>query len=77
MTSPSRQNQYQKDLIELTDWAWMEFKPEKSRSLVLRKGRVQDRFRFKIKDAIIPMVKERSVKSWGKWYRADSMISRV
>lgn len=59
------------DLVELTDWARMDFKPEKSRSLVLRKGRIQDRFRFKIKDTIIPTVLERPVKSLGKWYRAD------
>ena len=31
------------DLVELTDWARMEFKPEKSRSLVLRRARVQNR----------------------------------
>lgn len=54
------------DPIELTNWAGMEFKPEKSRSLVLGKWRVQDRFHFKIKDAIIPTVKEIPVKSLGK-----------
>ncbi|KAL1276034.1 hypothetical protein QQF64_035657 [Cirrhinus molitorella] len=59
------------DLVEVTNWARMEFKPEKSRSLVLRKGRIQDWFRFRIKDTIIPMVQERPVKSLGKWYRAD------
>lgn len=59
------------DLIELTNWAGMEFKPEKSRSLVLGKGSVQDRFHFKIKDAIIPTVKEIPVKSLRKWFRAD------
>lgn len=46
-------------------------RPEKSRSLVLRKGHVQDQFCFKIKDKIIPMVKERQAKCLGKWYRAD------
>ncbi len=59
------------DLVELTNLARMEFKPEKYRSLVLRKGHIQDRFRFRIKDTIIPTVLERSVKSLGKWYRAD------
>lgn len=54
------------DLVKLTDWARMEFKPEKSRNLVLRKGRIQDRFRFRIKDTIIPAVRERPVKSLGK-----------
>lgn len=28
------------DLVELTDWARIEFKPEMSRSLVLRKGHI-------------------------------------
>ncbi|KAK0143400.1 hypothetical protein N1851_018471 [Merluccius polli] len=58
-------------LVELTDWARMEFKPGKSRSLVLRRGRVQDWFCFKIREDIIPMVQEKLVKSLGKWYRAD------
>ncbi|XP_061778568.1 uncharacterized protein LOC133569990 [Nerophis ophidion] len=59
------------DLIELTNWARMEFKPAKSRSLVLKKGRVQERFRFKIRENIIPTVQEKPVKCLGKWYRAD------
>ncbi|XP_056314571.1 uncharacterized protein LOC130229674 [Danio aesculapii] len=59
------------DLVELTDWARMEFKPEKSRSLVLRRGCIQDRFRFRIKGTTIPTVREKPVKSLGKWYRAD------
>lgn len=33
------------DLIKRTSWAKMEFKPAKSRSLVLKRGHVQDRFR--------------------------------
>ena len=56
------------DLVGLTDWARMELKPAKSRSLVLRSGRVQDRFCFKIREDIIPTVQE---KSLGKWYKAD------
>lgn len=59
------------DLVELTDWARMEFKPVKSRSLVLRRERVQDRFRFKIGKDITPTVEEKPVKSLRKWYRED------
>ncbi|KAK0136845.1 hypothetical protein N1851_026974 [Merluccius polli] len=59
------------DLVELTDWARMEFKSAKSKSLVLRRGRVQDWFCFKIREDIIPTVKEKPVKSLGKWYRVD------
>lgn len=59
------------DLVELTKAARMEFKPSKSRSLVLKRGGVQDRFRFKIGKDTIPTVTEKPVKSLGKWYRAD------
>ncbi|KAK3520023.1 hypothetical protein QTP70_010861 [Hemibagrus guttatus] len=59
------------DLVELTYWARMEFKPEKSRSLVLKKGCIQDLFHFRIKDTIMKMVQERPVKSLGNWYMAD------
>ncbi|KAK0155383.1 hypothetical protein N1851_002288 [Merluccius polli] len=54
------------DLVELTDWARMEFKPAKSRSLVLRRGRVQNRFCLKIRADIISMVQEKPVKSLSK-----------
>lgn len=46
----------------------MEFKPSKSRRLVLNRVRVLDRFRFKIGEDVIP-VTEKPVKSLGKWYR--------
>lgn len=49
------------DLIKLTNWARMEFKLAKSRSLVLKKGRVQDRFCFKIGENIIPTVREKEL----------------
>ena len=35
-------------LEKLMGWARMSFKPTKSRSLVLKKGRVADKFRFSI-----------------------------
>lgn len=56
------------DLVEITTAARMEFR---SRSLVLKRGQVQDRFRFKIGEAIIPTVTEKPVKSFGRWFRAD------
>ena len=45
-------------LVELTDWARLEFKPAESRSLVLKRGLVQDWFYFKIGEGIIPTVQE-------------------
>ena len=49
----------------------MRFKPAKSRSLVLKKGKVQDRFRFKVTGETIPTVSQQPVKSLGKWFTAD------
>ncbi|KAK0153078.1 putative ferric-chelate reductase 1 [Merluccius polli] len=63
------------DLVELTNWARMEIKPAKSRSLILMRGRVEYQFLFqfffKIREDIIPTVQEKPVRSLGKWYRAD------
>ncbi|KAF7645521.1 hypothetical protein LDENG_00202680, partial [Lucifuga dentata] len=44
----------------------MIFKPAKSRSLVLRKGRVEDKYRFHLDGVLIPSVSEKPVKSLGK-----------
>merc|ERR1711894_263325 len=42
------------DLEKLISWARMRFKPAKSRSLVLQKGKVQERSRFKVGGQVIP-----------------------
>ncbi|KAJ3614345.1 hypothetical protein NHX12_017919, partial [Muraenolepis orangiensis] len=44
----------------------MRFKPAKSRSMVLRKGKVVDMFRFNIADTAIPSISEKPVMSLGK-----------
>lgn len=44
----------------------MGFNPAKSRSLVLKKGKVIDRFRFRLRDHQIPSDTEKPVKSLGK-----------
>ncbi|XP_075313231.1 uncharacterized protein LOC142373743 [Odontesthes bonariensis] len=53
-------------LEKLTTWARMRFKPEKSRSLVLKGGKVTDRFSFFLGGSQIPSVTEKPVKSLGK-----------
>ncbi|XP_061902037.1 uncharacterized protein LOC133649222 [Entelurus aequoreus] len=58
-------------LDRLISWARMSFKPSKSRSLVLRKGKVTDRFRFSLADTQIPSVLEKPVKSLGKLFTGD------
>ncbi|KAJ3594922.1 hypothetical protein NHX12_004227 [Muraenolepis orangiensis] len=55
-----------KGLEELVEWARMRFKPAKSSSMVLRKGKVVDKFRFNIADTAIPSISEKPVKSLGK-----------
>lgn len=55
-------------LERLITWARMRFKPEKSRSLVLRRGKVSDKFRFSLGETQIPSVTERPVKSLGKMF---------
>lgn len=49
-------------------WVRMSFEPFKSRSMVLKKGRVIDRFRFSISGTVIPTVTEQPVKSLGKLF---------
>ena len=59
------------DLERLISWSRMKFKPTKSRSLVLKKGKVQDRFHFRINGELIPTVTGQPVKSLGKWFRSS------
>ncbi|XP_063080140.1 uncharacterized protein LOC134470047 [Engraulis encrasicolus] len=64
-------------LDRLISWARMSFKPGKSRSLVLRKGKVTDRFRFRLGDTTIPSVSEKPVKSLGKLFTGDLKDTRA
>lgn len=53
-------------LERLMSWARMSFKPAKSRSLVLKKGKVVDEFQFSISGTPIPTISEKPVTSLGK-----------
>lgn len=55
-------------LEKLIAWARMSFKPATSRSLVLKRGKVVDRFRFSLAGATIPSITEKPVKSLGKYF---------
>ena len=46
----------------------MKFKPKKSRSLSLRKGKVSSAVTFNISEQVIPTVSQEPVKSLGRWY---------
>ncbi|XP_061571176.1 uncharacterized protein LOC133424524 [Cololabis saira] len=53
-------------LEKLISWARMSFKPTKSRAMVLKKGKVVDKFRFFVDGTAIPSISEKPVKSLGK-----------
>lgn len=60
-----------KGLERLMGWARMLFKPTKSRSLVLKKGRVADKFRFSIAGTLIPTISVKPMKSLGKFFDSN------
>ena len=55
----------------LVSWARMQFKPRKSRSLVIKKGKVDNRCSFSVQAQQIPTITEAPIKCLGKWYRGD------
>lgn len=54
----------------------MHFKPDKSRSMVLRKGKVEDKFWSNITGTAIPTITEKPVKSVGKVFDSSLMDTR-
>ena len=50
------------------NWARMKFKPNKSRSLVIKKGKVTKRFILQVQREDIPSIMDRPIKCLGKWY---------
>ncbi|KAL1278284.1 hypothetical protein QQF64_024957 [Cirrhinus molitorella] len=57
-------------LQENIQWARMQFKPSKSRSISIVKGKLTGE-RFYISEEPIPTVLEKPIKSLGRWYNAD------
>ena len=69
----SRDDEAQNTLHKLhstIEWAKMKFKPQKSRSLSLSKGKVNPKVVFTIAEERIPTVSEKPVKSLGRVYDA-------
>jgi hypothetical protein len=56
-------------LESIMEWARMKFKPKKSRSLVISKGKVSDAVRFTIQNEEIPTLRRNQIKCLRKWYR--------
>ena len=61
-----------KGLRKLIVWGRMRFKPGKSRSLVLQKGKIKSAARFTIAGEFILTVTEKPVKSLGKWFDSST-----
>ena len=57
-------------------WARMSFKPKKSRSLSIVKGKLSNRFRFKVQGEPIPTIQESPIKCLGKWFDASLKDTR-
>ena len=58
-------------LDQLISWCRMKFKPKKSRSLTIRKGRVDDRTRYRVGGEAIPSISDAPVKSLGRWFTKE------
>lgn len=59
----------------LLDWTIMHFKPARSRSMVLRKGKAEDKFWFSIAGTATPTIFEKPVKSLGKDFDSSPTTS--
>ncbi|GFO07448.1 reverse transcriptase [Plakobranchus ocellatus] len=60
----------------LMSWCRMEFKPKKSRSLSIRKGKVDEATTFTVAEQQIPTVSQEPVKSLGRWYDSSMKDTR-
>ena len=67
-SNESETRQMLERLDQLITWSRMKFKPKKSRSLSLRRGRVNPTIHFRVADQDIPTVSQEPVKSLGRWY---------
>ncbi|XP_059378226.1 uncharacterized protein LOC132114105 [Carassius carassius] len=62
-------------LGHMATWARMKFKPKKSRSLVIRNGKLTNRFKMHVQGEVIPSIEENPIKCLGKWFD-DSLTDR-
>ena len=57
-------------LDTLATWGGLKFKPKKSRSLLIKGGKVFNA-RFKVQGELIPTLSENPIRSLGKWFDAS------
>ena len=55
-------------LEDTVTWARMEFKPKKSRCMVIRKGRISNNFTLRVQAENIPPISNNLIECLGKWY---------
>ena len=55
-------------LDKTIEWAGMKFKPRKSRSVVIVKGKIESKYCFRIQGADIQTIKDNAIKCLSKWY---------
>ncbi|GFO00759.1 reverse transcriptase [Plakobranchus ocellatus] len=63
-------------LDDLMSWCRMEFKPKRSRSLSIRRGKVDEATTFTVAEQQIPTVSQEPVKSLGRWYDSSMKDTR-
>ncbi|GFO37033.1 reverse transcriptase [Plakobranchus ocellatus] len=63
-------------LDDLMSWCRMEIKPKKSRSLSIRRGKVDEATTFTVAEQQIPTVSREPVKSFGRWYDSSMKDTR-
>ncbi len=56
------------ELDRMATWAKMVFKPKKSRSLVIQKGKTTGRFKLLVQGEEIPNIQGNPIRCLGKWY---------
>ncbi|GFN79314.1 reverse transcriptase [Plakobranchus ocellatus] len=61
---------------DLMSWCRMEFKPKKSRSLSIRRGKVDEATTFTVVEQQIPTVSQEPAKSLGRWYDSSMKHTR-
>lgn len=62
-------------LDHMATWGRMKFKPTKSSSMVIRKGKLTNRFKSHVQEEVIPLIAENPIKCLGKRFD-DSLTDR-
>ena len=55
-------------LEEVVSWARMKFKTRKSRYMIIKKGRISEKFQLKVQGENIPSIVDEPIKCLGKWF---------